>query len=85
MTPFAGVGVNVGMTDALVLAREIIASCRGEKTLDEAVGVFENELWPRARRYMEKTAKGKERHFRADGSKEMADMLRAFHAGQKPE
>jgi 2-polyprenyl-6-methoxyphenol hydroxylase-like FAD-dependent oxidoreductase len=35
MTPFAGVGVNVGMTDALVLGREIIASCRREKTLDD--------------------------------------------------
>ncbi|KAF2437498.1 monooxygenase [Karstenula rhodostoma CBS 690.94] len=82
MTPFAGVGVNVGMTDSLVLAREIIASCRGEKSLDEAVAAYEEELWPRARKFMEKTAKGKERHFRAGGSKEMADMLKAFHAGQ---
>ncbi|KAK7183442.1 hypothetical protein DPSP01_010549 [Paraphaeosphaeria sporulosa] len=85
MTPFAGVGVNVGMTDALVLAKEILASCRGEQSVDRAVGAYEKELWPRARKYMEKTAKGKERHFRAGGSKEMADMLRAFHAGQKPE
>ncbi|KAJ4345344.1 uncharacterized protein N0V89_011474 [Didymosphaeria variabile] len=85
MTPFAGVGVNVGMTDALVLARELIESCKGDKSLDDAVKAYEEEMWPRAKKYMEKTAKGKERHFRAGGSKEMADMLKAFHAGQTPE
>lgn len=83
MTPFAGVGVNVGMTDALVLAREVLASCRGDKTLDEAVCAYEEEMWPRARKFMEKTQEGKERHFRAGGSKEMADMFKALHAGQK--
>ena len=83
MTPFAGEGVNVGMTDALVLGREIVASCEGKKTLDEAIVAYEEELWPRARKFMEKTAKGKERHFKAGGSKEMADMLRAFHAQQE--
>ncbi|KAL1603457.1 hypothetical protein SLS60_005044 [Paraconiothyrium brasiliense] len=85
MTPFAGVGVNVGMTDALVLAREVIASCKGEKSLDEAVKAYEEEMWPRAKKFMEKTAEGKERHFRAGGSREMADMMKAFHAGQTPE
>ena len=29
MTPFPGVGVNVGMTDALVLGREVIDACTG--------------------------------------------------------
>lgn len=85
MTPFAGVGVNVGMTDALVLATEITASCRGEKSLDEVISAYEEEMWPRARKFMEKTAKGKERHFRADGSRAMADMMRAFRTGQEPE
>ena len=85
MTPFAGVGVNVGMKDALVLAQEIIASCDGKKTLDEAVSEYEKELWPRAKKYMEKTEEGKDRHFRAGGSREMAEMLRGFHAGQKSE
>lgn len=36
MTPYAGVGVNVGMSDALVLAKEIIGAVEGQKTLDEA-------------------------------------------------
>lgn len=85
MTPFAGVGVNVGMMDALMLAKEVIASSRGGKGLDEGVMAYEAELWPRAKKFMEKTAKGKERHFSAGGSKAMADMLRAFHAGQKVE
>ncbi|KAJ4287370.1 hypothetical protein N0V90_012769 [Kalmusia sp. IMI 367209] len=83
MTPFAGVGVNVGMTDALVLAKNIIASRTGEKTLDEAVKAYEEEMWPRARKYMEKTESNKKRHFRADGSREMAGMLREFHAARK--
>lgn len=85
MTPFAGVGVNVGMKDALVLAKEIIASRDGRKTLDEAVKGYEEELWPRAKRYMQKTAEGKEHHFKAGGSREFAEMLRAHHAGQKEE
>lgn len=85
MTPFAGIGVNVGMTDSLVLAREIIASCKGDKSLDEGVSAYEEELRPRAKKAMEKTAKGKERHFRDGGSREMADMMRSFHEGQKPE
>ncbi|KAH7069281.1 hypothetical protein FB567DRAFT_565029 [Paraphoma chrysanthemicola] len=77
MTPFAGVGVNVGMTDALVLGKEIVAAVHGSKSLDEALLAYETEMFPRAKKYMQKTEKGKQGHFSADGSKEFADMLRA--------
>ncbi|KAL5121305.1 hypothetical protein ACEQ8H_000773 [Pleosporales sp. CAS-2024a] len=79
MTPFAGVGVNVGMTDALVLGREIIAAVKGEKKLDAAVQAYENEMLPRAEKYMKKTEKGKIGHFSADGSRKFADMLKEHH------
>jgi 2-polyprenyl-6-methoxyphenol hydroxylase-like FAD-dependent oxidoreductase len=79
MTPFAGVGVNVGMTDALVLGRELVAVSKGGKQLDDAVKSYEQELFPRAKRYMEKTEHGKKNHFSADGSKNRADMMRAHH------
>lgn len=62
MTPFAGVGVNVGMQDALELAKRIIAR-KGEWTTEPdlkasvaaATKEFELEMWPRAKSNAEKT------------------------------
>ena len=62
MTPFAGVGVNVGMQDALELAKRIIAR-KGEWTSETDLKVsiaaatkeFELEMWPRAKANAEKT------------------------------
>lgn len=79
MTPFAGVGVNVGMTDSLVLAKEIVAVSKGEKCLDEAVQAYEKEMFPRAQKNAEKTAWGKKNHFSAGGAKMFADMMREHH------
>lgn len=76
MTPFAGIGVNVGMTDALSLARQIIATGKGEKSLDEAVREYEAELFPRVKKAMQKTLHGKETHFAENGSKLMVDMMK---------
>lgn len=83
MTPFAGVGVNVGMTDALVLAREIIDVCAGRRTLGQATRAYEEEMVPRAARFAQKTLGGKKNHFSATGAQEFADMLREHHAVQK--
>jgi 2-polyprenyl-6-methoxyphenol hydroxylase-like FAD-dependent oxidoreductase len=83
MTPFAGVGVNVGMTDALALGREIIAACTGKKTLNEATQAYEAEMVPRAAKFAKKTLHGKENHFSANGAQEFADMLRSHHTAQK--
>ncbi|EAT88404.2 hypothetical protein HBI56_125680 [Parastagonospora nodorum] len=79
MTPFAGVGVNTGMTDALVLSREIIAAAKGEKGLDEAVQSYEKEMFARAEKYMRRTEQGKQNHFSADGAKEFAERIKAHH------
>lgn len=62
MTPFAGVGVNVGMQDALELSKSIIAR-KGEWTTESdlkasiaaATKEFELEMWPRAKANAEKT------------------------------
>jgi 2-polyprenyl-6-methoxyphenol hydroxylase-like FAD-dependent oxidoreductase len=83
MTPFAGVGVNVGMTDSLVLAKEIIAVSKGEKSLDDAVQAYEKEMFPRAQANAEKTAWGKKNHFSAGGAKMFADMMRGHHQPQE--
>lgn len=82
MTPFAGVGVNVGMTDSLVLAKEIIAAYNGEKSLDEALQSYEKEMYPRAEKYMRKTERNKVKHFSAGGAQQMANMLRTHHYGE---
>jgi 2-polyprenyl-6-methoxyphenol hydroxylase-like FAD-dependent oxidoreductase len=79
MTPFAGVGVNVGMTDALVLAKEIIAASKGEKGLGDATQAYEEEMFPRAEENAMKTAWGKKNHFSAGGAKLFADMMRERH------
>ncbi|KAJ4363748.1 hypothetical protein N0V95_001064 [Ascochyta clinopodiicola] len=83
MTPFAGVGVNVGMTDALILGKEIIEACAGSKTLGEATLAYEKEMVPRAAKFAQKTLHGKENHFSANGAQEFADMLASHHAARK--
>ncbi|ORX99879.1 hypothetical protein BCR34DRAFT_628108 [Clohesyomyces aquaticus] len=80
MTPFAGVGVNVGMFDALSLAKAIMAVCGGEKTLDEAVQEYEKELFPRADIFMKKTEKNKREHFAEGGAMKFAEKIRAAQA-----
>lgn len=79
MTPFAGVGVNVGMTDALVLAREIVAAVKGQKDVGEAIREYERGMWPRAEKYARKTKWGKENSFSEEGSRVFADMMRSHH------
>ena len=48
MTPFAGEGVNVAMTDALVLSQSIIEGCKeGTKVLDRKIKEYEEEMFAR--------------------------------------
>ena len=81
MTPFAGVGVNVGMTDALVLAREIRKAWEGEKGVDEALQAYETEMFPRAEGNAAKTARNKVGHFSDGGSRHMAAKMKERRAG----
>ncbi|KAF2635332.1 monooxygenase [Massarina eburnea CBS 473.64] len=83
MTPFAGVGVNVSMTDSLGVGRAIIAASKGEKDLDEAIEAHEKDMFVYMRENMEKSLSGKENHFAEHGSKEMADRMRDGHAAAR--
>ncbi|EHK97161.1 putative Tetracycline resistance protein from transposon/Tn4400 [Glarea lozoyensis 74030] len=81
MTPFAGVGVNVAMVDAMELAREIMrwkdAFVDGDATaLDEAVKVYEERMFVRAKKNMEKTYHGLVSHFSAGGIDERVGLLK---------
>ncbi|PKS06901.1 hypothetical protein jhhlp_005496 [Lomentospora prolificans] len=52
MTPFAGEGVNIGMKDALVLAKEIIAAVKeggDADVLDKHLKAYEKEMFARAK------------------------------------
>ncbi|KAJ4992218.1 tetracycline resistance protein from transposon [Stagonosporopsis vannaccii] len=83
MTPFAGVGVNVGMTDALVLGKQIIEVVIGKKNMYEALQAYEEEMIPRAAKFAQKTLHGKENHFSGNGAVEFAAMLRLHHTASK--
>ncbi|KAF1997642.1 FAD/NAD(P)-binding domain-containing protein [Amniculicola lignicola CBS 123094] len=80
MSPFAGVGVNVGMVDAMMLAKEIVAAREGKKSLEEALKTYEEELFPRMKRFAQKTEHGKTGHFSENGAQEFADKLRGYYA-----
>lgn len=83
MTPFGGVGVNVAMSDALSLARQVISrkdSFRAKILTDShniqiAIREYEKEMFPRAKRNAEKTYKGLVGHFSKDGGQELANRF----------
>ncbi len=79
MTPFAGVGVNVAMADALELARAIIGVAKGGegKSVATAIADYEKELFPCGEKFAQKTMHGLEKHFSAGGNDEMVKRLRA--------
>ena len=84
MTPFAGVGVNLAMLDALKLAEQLIAKKNGliakafshERNIDVAVKAYEKEMFGRSREYAEKTARNMEEHFSRDGGETMTAKLK---------
>ncbi|APA08467.1 hypothetical protein SS1G_02161 [Sclerotinia sclerotiorum 1980 UF-70] len=72
MTPFAGVGVNVAMTDAMLLAHALSRQRDNfavdlEGSLKQAVGEYEEQMFKIAKKNMEKTYQGLIHHFSADG------------------
>jgi 2-polyprenyl-6-methoxyphenol hydroxylase-like FAD-dependent oxidoreductase len=81
MTPFAGVGVNVAMMDAMSLAQELLKRKEAFETgdqslLDEAVRTYEEQMFIRAKKNMDKTFYGLTKHFSADGIDERVGMLK---------
>jgi 2-polyprenyl-6-methoxyphenol hydroxylase-like FAD-dependent oxidoreductase len=72
MTPFAGVGVNVALADALDLAKALLKRKSSFEVdlhgnLADALQEYEGPMFERAKENMEKTMVGLQFHFSADG------------------
>lgn len=80
MTPFAGVGVNVALADALGLARSLLKR-KGEfenclsSNLADALQEYEGPMFERAKENMVKTWGGLQHHFSAHGIDERVKRL----------
>ena len=82
MTPFAGVGVNVALADALSLARALVKRKGApeaylKRSLAEALQEYEGPMFERAKENMNKTWVGLNHHFSADGIEERVRRLQA--------
>ena len=81
MTPFAGVGVNVALADALGLARALLKRKHLFQddlagSLGDALKEYEEAMFERAKENMEKTWVGLQHHFSASGIDERVKRLR---------
>ena len=82
MTPFAGVGVNVALADALSLARAVVKrkdalKVNLKRSLAEALQEYEGPMFERAKENMDKTWVGLQHHFSADGIEDRVRRLQA--------
>ncbi|KAI1110554.1 hypothetical protein F5Y14DRAFT_443880 [Nemania sp. NC0429] len=82
MTPFAGVGVNVALVDALELAREIIAWVRGAVKADsDAAGLagvlrrYEEGMFARSSTEAAETEAAMHLQFQEDGGERLIEMV----------
>jgi 2-polyprenyl-6-methoxyphenol hydroxylase-like FAD-dependent oxidoreductase len=75
MTPFAGVGVNVGMRDGMELGERLVHVLQGKLSLEQAIKNYEQEMFPRAERFMKATAHGMEGHFSSWGNDERVKKM----------
>lgn len=85
MTPFAGVGVNVALADALDLAKAILKredtfEADQPKGIADALREYEGPMFERAKESMEASAGGLKGHFSADG---IDDRVRKLQRRQK--
>lgn len=77
MTPFAGVGVNAAMLDALELGNTLVSLKMGKfPSLNTAIEKYERELFPRVQKFAQKTVNNMEAHFSADGCNHLVWRLR---------
>ncbi|KAJ9205869.1 hypothetical protein DTO164E3_1122 [Paecilomyces variotii] len=82
-TPFVGEGVNWAMYDALVLADRIVEQYKrtGDGVADEddqlerAVAQYEEEMFPRAKDFIERCMASEELCFSEDAAQRLADIL----------
>ncbi|KAI1097794.1 FAD/NAD(P)-binding domain-containing protein [Jackrogersella minutella] len=80
MTPFAGVGVNVGMVDALELAQGIVGYVKGQGGEDEdelarVVRRYEEGMFERSSRDAAFTAEMMEMEFKSDGLQRIKEVM----------
>ncbi|OTA53091.1 FAD/NAD(P)-binding domain-containing protein [Hypoxylon sp. EC38] len=79
MTPFAGVGVNVGMVDAKELAEGIVEYVRGDRKggeeLAKVLRKYEEGMFERSAKDAEFTFKMMELEFQKDGCEKMRDIM----------
>jgi 2-polyprenyl-6-methoxyphenol hydroxylase-like FAD-dependent oxidoreductase len=74
MTPFAGVGVNIAMVDALDLSRAIASCVDNNENIRTAMSTFEKEMFQRSQMFANKTWKNMQSHFSATGIEERAAL-----------
>ena len=84
MTPFAGVGVNAAMMDALELGRALVGYFRKngstrETSFAEVVRDYEEGLFVRGERFARKTMGNLNGHFSEGGSEHFAGRVRAAY------
>ena len=87
MTPFAGVGVNVAMADALVLARALISKKDGffakarsdQANIAAAIREYEKFMFDFAKENAEETYEGLQKHFSKDGVVERANKFKQHY------
>ncbi|KAA8565489.1 hypothetical protein MFRU_006g00700 [Monilinia fructicola] len=80
MTPFAGVGVNVALTDSMLLAQALLKRKDNfevdlEGSLNQAIEEYEQQMFKIAKRNMEKTYQGLIHHFSAGGIEHRVEQL----------
>ncbi|KAI6085195.1 FAD/NAD(P)-binding domain-containing protein [Hypoxylon rubiginosum] len=86
MTPFAGVGVNVGMMDAMELAEGIVRYVRGARGEEEEGGLarvvktYEEGMFERSSKDAAFTARMLDVEFREDGCENIAKIM----SGEEP-
>jgi 2-polyprenyl-6-methoxyphenol hydroxylase-like FAD-dependent oxidoreductase len=76
MTPFAGEGVNMAMLDALKLAQGIITACQTDSSgINDAMRVYEEEMFVRAQEKMAETWQNLQVIFADDGAAGIVRMM----------
>lgn len=88
MGPFAGVGVNLAMQDAMDLAMALIAYkdtlVSNQQSLWDAIAVYEAKMFPRGQIYAQKTFENGKARFREDAPKGLVETFqRAMREREK--
>ncbi|GJJ16176.1 hypothetical protein Clacol_010456 [Clathrus columnatus] len=81
MTPFAGVGVNLAMADALDLSKAIIPAYRNEISLSAALEQYENKMYERSGESAQRTMNNLNLMFSGETAENIANTFKQFMLG----